>query len=103
MQPKARVENGTLIIKARKKEGHVRLWGSLGRPVDRKCDPKVKTRREESIKEKLKQEQEVCGGFLACLRLEASTTYNAYNHLINDHAVNVKAKLPRGQYFASQQ
>lgn len=65
MQPKARVENGTLIIKARKKEGHVGLWGSLGKPVDRKCDPKVKTRREESIKEKLKQEQEVCGGMVS--------------------------------------
>lgn len=49
-------------IKATKKEGHVGIWGSLGEPVDRKCDPKVKTRREESIKEKLKQEQEVCGG-----------------------------------------
>eukprot|EP00752_Nemacystus_decipiens_P006509 g5861.t1 len=59
MQPKARVENGTLIIKASKKEGHVGLWGSLGKPVDRKCDPKVKARREESIKEKLKQEQEL--------------------------------------------
>lgn len=58
-QPKARVENGTLLIKARKKEGSVGLWGSLGQPVDRKCDPEVKARREESIKEKLKQEQEV--------------------------------------------
>lgn len=58
-QPKARVENGTLIIKAKKKEGSVGLWGSLGKLVDRKGDPKVKARREESIKEKLKQEQEV--------------------------------------------
>eukprot|EP00903_Cladosiphon_okamuranus_P008736 g8368.t1 len=59
MQPRARVENGTLMIKARKKEGHIGLWGSLGKLVDRKCDPKVKARREESIKEKLKQEQEL--------------------------------------------
>lgn len=58
-QPKARVENGTLHIKARKKEGSVGLWGSLGQPVDRKCEPEVKARREESIKEKFKQEQEV--------------------------------------------
>ena len=67
MQPKARVENGTLMIKARKKEGHVGLWGSLGKPVDRKSDPSVKARREESIQEKLKQEQEVCGrgGFMS--------------------------------------
>lgn len=67
MQPTARVENGTLIIKARKKEGHVGLWGSLGKPVDRKCDPKVKARREDSIKAKLKQEQEVCRGFISCV------------------------------------
>lgn len=67
MQPKARTENGSLMIKARKKEGHVGLWGSLGKPVDRKCDPKVKARREESIKAKLKQEQEVRGGLMSCV------------------------------------
>lgn len=59
MQPKARVENGTLMIKAKKKEGSTGLWESLGQPVSRKCDPKVKARREESIKEKLKLEDEV--------------------------------------------
>ncbi|CAM9391980.1 unnamed protein product [Ectocarpus sp. 4 AP-2014] len=59
MQPKARVENGTLMIKAKKKEGSATLWGSLGQRVSRKCDPKVKARREESIKEKLKLEDEL--------------------------------------------
>ncbi|CAM9541458.1 unnamed protein product, partial [Ectocarpus sp. 8 AP-2014] len=59
MQPKARVENGTLMIKAKKTEGSARLWGSLGQRVSRKCDPKVKARREESIKEKHKLEDKL--------------------------------------------
>lgn len=61
VKPKARVENGILVIKANKKEGHTGIWGGAGMScVDRKCsDPKVRIRREESIKEQLKREQEV--------------------------------------------
>lgn len=59
VQPKARVDKGTLIIKAKKKEGSTGLWGSLGQVVDRKSSAEAKSRREESIKEKFKQEQEV--------------------------------------------
>lgn len=62
VQPRARVDNGTLIIKAKKKEGSNGLWGSLGQIVDRKSTVEAKARREESIKEKFKQEQEVGGG-----------------------------------------
>lgn len=61
-QPRARVQDGTLFIKAKKKEGHEGIWGSLGQRVDRRCTPDVKARREESIKEQFKREQEVIVG-----------------------------------------
>ena len=58
-QNRARIENGTLVMKATKKEGHCGLWGTLGQIVHRKCDSEVKRRREDSIKEQLKREKEV--------------------------------------------
>lgn len=58
-QPRARTERGILIIKAKKKEGHIGIWGILGSIADRKSEPEVRIRREESIKEQLKREQEV--------------------------------------------
>lgn len=64
VQPKARTEKGILIFKAKKKEGHTGIWGKLGACVDRnKSEPEVRIRREESIKEQLKQEQEVSSLF----------------------------------------
>lgn len=58
-QHKARVEKGILVVKLKKKSDNFGIWGSLGQRVDRKCDPKVTARREQSIKEKLKWEEEV--------------------------------------------
>lgn len=58
-QQKARVEKGILVVKLKKKSDNFGIWGSLGQRVDRKCDPKVTARREQSIKEKLKWEEEV--------------------------------------------
>lgn len=71
-QPRARTERGILFIKAKKKEGHIGIWGVLGSVADRKSDPEVRIRREESIKGQLKQEQEVSrnniyyGRFVCC-------------------------------------
>lgn len=93
------MENGTLIIKARKKEGHVGLWKSLGNPVDRKCDPAVKTRREESIKEKLKQEQEVRGGS-NCICVKHRYSLGPLGH---NCMVNTKTPKCHGQCFVVQQ
>lgn len=58
-QSRARVEKGVLIIKARKKQDNIGTWGLVGTCADRKCDPEVRARRENSIKEELKREQEV--------------------------------------------
>lgn len=58
-RPRAWVKEGVLTVKATKKEGHTGAWGSLGSCVDRKCNPDVKIRRDNSIKEKLKYEEEV--------------------------------------------
>lgn len=58
-QHKARVEKGILVVKLKKKSDNYGIWGSLGQRLDRKCDPKVRARREQSIKEKLKWEEEV--------------------------------------------
>lgn len=56
---RARIENGTLVVEMKKKQGFCGLWGKLGQIVHRNCDPEIKIRREESIKEQLKREQEV--------------------------------------------
>lgn len=64
-QHKARVEKGILVVKLKKKSDSFGIWGSLGQRVDRKCDPKVTARREQSIKEKLKWEEEVSDDYRA--------------------------------------
>lgn len=56
---RARIENGTLIVELRKKQGFRGLWGKVGQIVHRNCEPEIKIRREESIKEQLKREHEV--------------------------------------------
>lgn len=53
------MEKGILVIKAKKKEGSTGIWGALGKRVDRQCAPDVKNRREESIKEHFKREEQV--------------------------------------------
>ncbi|CAM9137449.1 unnamed protein product [Choristocarpus tenellus] len=56
---RATVQNGTLIIRVKKKKGHTGLWGALGFKARRKGDPKIKERRQQSIHTQQKHEQEL--------------------------------------------